>query len=101
MAVLHHEASVTINCRDPYGFTRVVTPVRGKNCKHIQCFDLGIYLELAIKRGINKCLHCNQHIPLQHLRICPIMKKVLSAVSPQCTSVRLMQDGSFKEADNA
>ena len=87
--------------RCPVGFIRIAEPARGKNCKHIQCFDLCTFLDYGARYGKSKCFHCNENIPVSQLRICKLMKSVLDAASDISTSVKLLKDGTFKEMDTA
>lgn len=42
--------SITLDLTDPYTSSMVMTPVRGKTCRHNQCFDLDIFLRTRARK---------------------------------------------------
>lgn len=44
-------------------------PVRGVNCTHLECFDLGTYLELQVMNPYWQCPRCQQRVEAKDLRI--------------------------------
>lgn len=44
---------VSLKC--PITQRRITIPARGRDCKHIQCFDLESYLKLNVDKGTWKC----------------------------------------------
>mmetsp|Transcript_56815 Transcript_56815/g.139452 ORF Transcript_56815/g.139452 Transcript_56815/m.139452 type:complete len:829 (+) Transcript_56815:2496-4982(+) len=94
-------SDVDVSLRCPLGYVRMTTPAKGRDCKHIQCFDLQTFLGFASKYGEQKCPLCSTHIPLGHLRIDALMQRVLEQVSANADKVRVLPDGTFKELDEA
>mmetsp|Transcript_27266 Transcript_27266/g.41780 ORF Transcript_27266/g.41780 Transcript_27266/m.41780 type:complete len:1025 (+) Transcript_27266:71-3145(+) len=77
-------------------------PVRGKNCKHMQCFDLSNYL--ATNSVINgnrwRCMVCEDFLPVQDLMVDGFISKILDKhrheVSSARDKVEIYRDGSWK-----
>ncbi|CEP07124.1 hypothetical protein [Parasitella parasitica] len=54
------QKSVTLKMKCPLTFKRMSQPVRGVNCKHIDCFDLDAYLMVnKVENPTWACPHCN------------------------------------------
>ncbi|RCH92921.1 SUMO ligase siz1 [Rhizopus stolonifer] len=54
--------SETLSTKDPLAFTRIVTPIRSKNCQHLQCFDAYTYLTMNEQTPTWTCPVCNRQI---------------------------------------
>merc|ERR1719321_32023 len=71
-----------LKLRCPLSFERVVIPVRGETCMHLQCFGLGAYLESNMKmRALNNrwtCPVCGNQLKPRELRIDTYVEKVLA-----------------------
>jgi hypothetical protein len=93
------EIEVSLRC--PIGFARIKIPARGRDCEHIQCFDLHTWLSYCSKYGTTKCFHCSKLIPVGLLRKCPLIGDVLEAVSDDADKVTITKDGNFREHDAA
>ncbi len=80
----------------------IQTPVRGKHCKHIQCFDLKNYLlqNATVSGGRWRCVICEDFVPVQDLMIDGFMAKILEEHGQDVTSARdkieIHRDGSYK-----
>ena len=63
--------SSTLKCKlaCPLGKMRITIPVRGKLCKHIQCFDALLYLKMNEKKSTWICPICDQKTEYHHLFI--------------------------------
>lgn len=51
----------------PLGKMRIQIPIRGKLCKHIQCFDALLYLKMNEKKSTWICPICDQKAEYHHL----------------------------------
>jgi hypothetical protein len=51
----------------PLGKIRIQVPIRGKLCKHIQCFDALLYLKMNEKKSTWICPICDQKAEYHHL----------------------------------
>mmetsp|Transcript_98733 Transcript_98733/g.288004 ORF Transcript_98733/g.288004 Transcript_98733/m.288004 type:complete len:252 (-) Transcript_98733:133-888(-) len=89
-----------LKLRCPLSFERVVIPVRGEHCMHLQCFGLGAYLESNMKmRAQNNrwtCPACGNMLKPRDLRIDGYVERVLSETPPHIEEVLIMQDGSYR-----
>ena len=57
------QTAVKIVLKCPVTYKRITLPARGRDCKHIQCFDLESYLQLNCERGTWRCPVC-KFVPL-------------------------------------
>ncbi|KAF3780151.1 E4 SUMO-protein ligase [Nymphaea thermarum] len=87
--------------RHPIHRWRIGTPVKGQNCKHIQCFDYNNFMEINSRKPYWRCPHCNQPTRWSDLRIDQNMLKaghfiVLTEVGQDVSDVLFSNDGSWK-----
>merc|ERR1719327_1831802 len=89
-----------LKLRCPLSFERVVHPVRGETCVHLQCFGLGAYLESNMKmRALNNrwtCPVCSNVLKPRDLRVDAYVEKVLSETPAHIDEVQIMEDGSYR-----
>lgn len=92
-------SSVVVPLLDPIGRVKVVTPVRGKTCRHIRCFDLQIYYDNSniIAKKIPCCPICHSKVPLSSLIIDEYMQNILQNVVDDVDEVIIAADGNWKE----
>lgn len=65
---VHFIGERRVSLRDVFTKEILLVPVRGKDCSHVDCFELVIYLERwNIHWG--HCELCGRFLPLHHLRI--------------------------------
>jgi len=85
----------------PLTHLRLRTPVRSVRCKHLECFDLQPYLQMAKAARFPKylCPRCSAHARPHELRVDPWMKQLLAIVPADVLEVEVEADGSFKAAD--
>ena len=63
-------ARLSLQC--PLSHMRIVTPVRSVKCKHLECFDLSSYLQMARAARFPK-FHCPRWA---RRRECPLVARV-------------------------
>jgi len=89
-----------LKLRCPLSFERVVIPVRGEQCQHLQCFGLGAYLESNMKmRALNNrwtCPVCGNRLKPHDLRVDDFVDKVLKETPQNCDEVEILEDGSYR-----
>jgi len=94
-----------LKLRCPLSFERVVIPVRGEQCMHLQCFGLGAYLESNMKmRALNNrwtCPVCSTVLRPGDLRVDGYVSKVLGETPDHIDEVLIMQDGSYRCIEEA
>ncbi|KAJ0106077.1 hypothetical protein Patl1_17633 [Pistacia atlantica] len=83
------------------GYTRIRTPVKGKSCKHLQCFDFSNFVNINSRRPSWRCPHCNQHVCYPDIRVDQNMVQassceVLREVGKNIADVIISADGSWK-----
>ncbi|KAG8420800.1 hypothetical protein J3458_002727 [Metarhizium acridum] len=108
--VIVQDDSLCISLTDPFSASMVKSPVRGLRCKHIECFDLEIWLqtrrgkpsqsktEPALADGW-KCPLCGEYAGPLGLRIdayfVRLRKALIDAGKGQTKSIRVTQDGNW------
>jgi len=83
--------------------TAMSTPVRGKNCRHMQCFDLRNYLHTnaTVSGGRWRCAVCEDFVPVQDLIVDGMMVGMLEEIGKDQISgsrdkIQMSKDGSWK-----
>lgn len=84
----------------PITMERVQEPVRGKDCKHLQCFGLSAYLMSNRQmRAFNNRWNCPVcTLVLRPLDLCfdPYVEQVLSSTGAEVEEVTIVSDGSWR-----
>ncbi|WVZ82387.1 hypothetical protein U9M48_029654 [Paspalum notatum var. saurae] len=65
--VLEGPSRVSLNC--PISFRRIKTPIKGRLCKHYQCFDYDNYMEMNSRKPYWRCPFCTTPSNFTDLRI--------------------------------
>ncbi|XP_066369969.1 E4 SUMO-protein ligase PIAL2-like [Miscanthus floridulus] len=92
--VLEGPSRVSLNC--PISFRRIKTPIKGRLCKHYQCFDYDNYMEMNSRKPNWRCPYCNTSSSFTDLRIDQKMVKILEETGDDVTGVLVFADGSWK-----
>jgi len=85
--------------------TAMQTPVRGRNCKHMQCFDLKNYLiaNENLTGGRWRCGVCESFVNVRDLVHCGLFKAMLDDLGGQVSGARdrvsYRSDGTWKLKD--
>jgi hypothetical protein len=86
----------------PITMERVVAPVRGENCQHLQCFGLDAYLTSNLKMGAfnNRwmCPVCSLSLRPAQLRLDAYVVSILEGTTEDDEEVTILPDGSWKAA---
>ncbi|CAK9156573.1 unnamed protein product [Ilex paraguariensis] len=92
--IIEGPSRISLNC--PISFRRIVTPVKGCSCKHLQCFDFDNYVDINSRRPSWRCPHCNQFVCFTDICVDQNMVKVLKEVGENVADVIISADGSWK-----
>ena len=104
-AVTASNATLTLSLLCGMSMTPMITPVRGKNCKHMQCFDLRNYLQTnATVSGTRwRCGVCEDFVAPKDLIIDGLVLKMLEKYSDQVSGsrdkIQFSSDGTWKLMD--
>ncbi|MCL7051904.1 hypothetical protein MKW94_017842, partial [Papaver nudicaule] len=85
---------ISLNC--PISFKRISVPVKGRLCKHHQCFDYANYIKINSRKPSWCCPQCNQSVCYTDIRIDQRMVEVLEDVGENVADVIVSADGSWK-----
>lgn len=88
-------SSMKVSLRCPLALTRIATPVKGRRCQHVQCFDLVNFLEYSRRSSKFDCPVCNKPtaFPVM-LVVSPYIEYALQTYK-DCDEVEIFQDGSM------
>lgn len=92
--IIEGPSRISLNC--PISYTRIKVPVKGRSCKHLQCFDFHNFIDINSRRPSWRCPHCNQYICFLDIRVDQNMLKVIREVAENVTEVIISADGSWK-----
>ncbi|XP_048597835.1 E4 SUMO-protein ligase PIAL1-like isoform X2 [Brassica napus] len=92
--IIEGPSRISLSC--PISRTRIKLPVKGRVCKHLQCFDFWNYVEINTRIPSWRCPHCNQPVCYTDIRLDQIMIKILEEVGRYATDVVISADGSWK-----
>ncbi|KAL2348011.1 hypothetical protein Fmac_002011 [Flemingia macrophylla] len=92
--IIEGASQISLNC--PISFARIKTPVKGRSCKHFQCFDFNNFISMNSNRPSWRCPHCNQYVCYADIRLDRIMVEILKNVGENITEVIVLADGSWK-----
>ena len=93
--------SLTLSLLCPMKKMPIETPVRGRNCKHLQCFDLRYFLQTneVVSGGRWRCVNCENFISVRDLVHCGLFQTMIDkyqgCISGARDKVSLQSDGSF------
>lgn len=96
---------LTCSLQCPVSMQTIKTPVRGKNCKHLNCFDLQTYLESnsKVSGGRWRCFVCEDFIPVEDLVYDGFIAQVLEThkddISATRDKMQLSSDGTWGLVD--
>jgi len=92
--------SLQLSLRCPVSQSRIKVPVRGKKCKHIQCFDLGTFIDFSActRSKADTCPVCGvkKNVDVRDLVYSPLVQSLLEKY-PDLYDVYLLPDGSSSE----
>ncbi|PAN25634.1 hypothetical protein PAHAL_4G314800 [Panicum hallii] len=94
--VLEGPSRVSLSC--PISLSRIKTPIKGRLCKHYQCFDYDNYMEMNSRKPNWRCPYCNTPSNFTDLRIDQKMAKILEETGDDVLDVLVFADGSWKAA---
>ncbi|CAL5187386.1 unnamed protein product [Lathyrus oleraceus] len=92
--IIEGASRFSLNC--PISFTRIKTPVKGRSCKHFQCFDFDNFIKINSKRPSWRCPHCNQNVSYTEIRLDRNMIEILEKVAENIVEVTVHADGSWQ-----
>ena len=93
-------SSQKVSLKCPLSLVPISTPVRGKDCTHIQCFDLTNYLDFTRRSTKFNCPVCNKKdASPSSLIISWFIDEALKKYAG-CDEVEVLSDGSIKAVQN-
>lgn len=88
-------SSMKVSLRCPLALTRIITPVKGRRCQHVQCFDLFTFLDYSRRSSKFDCPVCNKNTAFPHqLVVSPYIEYALEKYR-DCDEVEIFQDGTM------
>lgn len=91
LVVLQKSIKLTLKC--PLSFKKIKQPVRGVNCKHVDCFDLSTYLMVnKIENPTWVCPHCNKQVGPTGLARDLLVEKLLETLPKRVSEIEYTSD---------
>ncbi|KAJ1459133.1 hypothetical protein M885DRAFT_77538 [Pelagophyceae sp. CCMP2097] len=92
-------AAFSLKC--PISLAHIRVPARGRDCNHLQCFDLETHLALNVRHqhGRWRCTVCSRNCPPTALVVDAFVMKLISdfdALGESPDAVEINSDGSYK-----
>ncbi|KAI8327832.1 PINIT domain-containing protein [Blakeslea trispora] len=88
--------SETLALKDPLAFTRIVTPIRSKHCRHLQCYDAHIFLTMNEQTPTWSCPVCNKQMKdWTDLIVDEYFAEILKETPRHVDSVRIEPNGQI------
>ena len=87
--------STVLSLKCPLSATRIVLPMRSRNCHHIQCFDASSYLMLQEQAPTWTCPICNRPASYDSLQVDHYVKEILSKTSKDTEQVTVDPKGDW------
>ena len=85
--------------RCPVTMMPIQIPVRFDNCEHLECFDVGNYLQMNARKPAWSCPICNKRLPFGTLRIDRWFQGILQKAGAKTREIELDGTGNFKITD--
>lgn len=97
------DITLTFSLLCSMSMTAMTTPVRGKQCRHMQCFDLRNYLHTnaTVSGGRWRCGVCEDFVPVEDLVVDGMMVSMLEEIGKNKISgsrdkIQMSKNGSWK-----
>lgn len=91
------ETNEVITTIDPLSRCRIKIPVRGKTCRHSQCFDLDTFLALNQNIPTWTCSICHNPAHIDDLIVDGLVYDILASIGEDDENIELFRDGSWCE----
>ncbi|XP_035702525.1 E3 SUMO-protein ligase PIAS2 isoform X3 [Folsomia candida] len=90
-------SSLKVSIACPLGKCRMSLPCRATTCKHLQCFDANLFLQMNERKPSWVCPVCDKPTLFEDLSIDGYFQEVISKMSnSESMDVELLPDGSWK-----
>lgn len=93
------QTSTLMKLRCPVTMMPIQIPVRFDNCEHLECFDVGNYLQMNARKPAWSCPICNKRLPFGTLRIDRWFQGILQKAGAKTREIELDGTGNFKITD--
>ncbi|CAO3655837.1 unnamed protein product [Mucor hiemalis] len=92
--------SETLSTKCPLAFTRIITPIRSRNCNHLQCFDATTFLTMNEQTPTWSCPVCYRRIEnWEDLIVDEYFTEMLLNTPKHIASVRVETNGNITIID--
>lgn len=88
--------SVRMSLKDPISTLRITVPVRSTVCKHNQCFDGSMFLQLQDQAPQWSCPVCSKSVQYDSLCIDQYFEDILRNTSSSIEKVEIQPNGEWK-----
>lgn len=87
----------TVSFTDPFSQLPMSQPARGRNCKHLSCFDLATFFQITYSptQGMCQCPICNQPVLFEEIAISEKLLYSIQNAPPGVTSAQTKRSGPY------
>ncbi|ORX87899.1 hypothetical protein BCR32DRAFT_239808 [Anaeromyces robustus] len=89
------DPNITISLKCPISLIRIMNPVRGKRCQHLQTFDLDSYLSINYKHGKWACPICNKKTTTSDLQFDEWYNNLLNEIPEDIEKIQIDKNGKY------
>jgi len=89
------DSTVTISLKCPISLMRIVNPVRGIKCQHVQTFELDSFLSINYKHGKWVCPICNKRTTTADLKYDEWFSELLKKIPEDIDKVQIDEKGNY------
>ena len=89
--------SVRMSLKDPVSTMRITLPVRSSRCKHNQCFDGAMFIQLQEQAPQWSCPVCSQNITFESLCVDEYFQDILNRTPKSTEKVDVEPNGQWRE----
>ncbi|KAI9315099.1 hypothetical protein BX666DRAFT_355876 [Dichotomocladium elegans] len=86
------QPTVRISLKCPISLMRIRIPVKGKDCRHPECFDLQSYLAISVENPKWRCPICSTYIPPDSIFRDGLNEKLLRELDKKVYEVEYSED---------
>ena len=84
-----------VSLYDPTSYARIVDPARFKGCRHLQCFDLELFIKINMHRDFHTCPVCKGSYKLEDLVFDEFFLEILNSDVNNVDVFQIFADGSY------
>lgn len=86
---------ILLTLRDSYTYAKINIPIKTKNCKHLECFDLRYFMIQQYESPTWECPRCSEPLDVSDLAVCEYAEEIVNTITEDVDYVRITRNGSW------